>query len=69
MKNWFKLMLIKDIQIFIGFANFYQHFIIDASKIAILLIFLLKITRLLKLTPKKFKIDHNKIVGGGNSKI
>ena len=26
-KNWFKLTLIRDIQVFIGFANFYQHFI------------------------------------------
>ena len=26
-KNWPKPKLVQDIQVFIGFANFYQHFI------------------------------------------
>ena len=27
MKNWLELMLIRDIQVFISFINFYQRFI------------------------------------------
>ena len=54
---------------FIGFANFYQRFIQGFSKIAVLFICLLKITRSsYKLAPKAFKADDNKIVSDGGSK-
>ena len=34
MKNWFKLKSIKDIQVFLGFTNFYSYFIQSFNKIA-----------------------------------
>ena len=54
---------------FIGFANFYWRFIQDFSKIAISLIFLLKITRLSKkLVLEKFNADKNEIVSGSGNR-
>ena len=48
---------------FISFANFYQGFIQNFSKITALLISLLKITRLfIKLDLKAFGADNNKII-------
>ena len=41
-KNWPELKSVHDIQVFLGFVNFYQHFIQDFSKIAGLLISMLK---------------------------
>ena len=62
-------MLVRDIQVFIGFANFYQRFIQDLCKIAILLISLLIISRSSKkLTLKAFKADDNEIVNSDSSK-
>ncbi len=37
-KSWLDLKLAKDIQVFLGFANFYKKFIKNFSKIATLLI-------------------------------
>ena len=62
-KNWFKHTSIRNIQIFVWFTNFYQCFIQVFSKIAILLILLLKATGLSNLAPKKFRANNNKIVG------
>lgn len=45
-KNWPKLKLVWDIQVFLVFANFYQYFIQDFRKIATLLTLILKMTRL-----------------------
>ena len=67
-KNWPELTSIRDIQVFIGFANFYQYFIQGFSKIAILLTSRLKITGLSKSAPKAFKADDNKVVGGNGSR-
>ena len=54
---------------FIGFTNFYQRFIQGFSKIAILLISLLKTTGSSKeLTPKAFKVDGNEVVGGSSDR-
>ena len=54
---------------FLGFANFFQHFIQGFSKIAALLTLLLKTTRSLeKLALKAFKAGNNKVVGGGSGR-
>ena len=41
-KSWPKLKLLQDIQVFIEFVNFYQHFIQEFSKITALLTSILK---------------------------
>lgn len=43
MKGWLELKLIKDIQIFIEFANFYWYFIQSFSKTAALFTLMLKV--------------------------
>ena len=43
-KEWPKPKLVQDIQIFLGFANFYQQFIQGFSKIAVVLTSMLKTT-------------------------
>ena len=69
MKNWLESILVRNIQVFIGFGNFYQCFIQSFSKIAIPLISMLKITKLFKkLASKSFKAGNNKVVEGGNSR-
>ena len=66
-KNWPKLTLVRDIQVFIGFANFYRRFIQGFSRIAALLISLLKTTRLSEeLALKVFRADNNEIFEVGN---
>ena len=64
-KNWLELTLVREIQVFIGFANFYQRFNQGFSKIAAPLTLLLKAIRLSDLGPKMFKRDDNKVVGVG----
>ena len=65
MKNWPKPTSIKDIYMFIGFANFYQSFIQGFSKIAALLTSMLKTTKSFEeLAPKAFKANNNKVVEG-----
>ena len=60
-------MLIKDNQVFIGFAYFYQYFIQDFSIIAILFILILKtIKKFVNLILKVFKADSNEIVLNNN---
>ena len=61
-------MLVRNIQVFISFANFYQCFIQSFNRIAILLIFLLKIIELSNLVLKVFRADENKIVIIGGSR-
>ena len=46
-KNWWKLKTICNIQVFLGFNNFYQQFIQGFSRIIALLILILKVIRLL----------------------
>ena len=43
-KEWLEPKSVRDIQVFLGFTNFYQQFIQDFSKIAIPLISMLKTT-------------------------
>ena len=70
-KNWPKLKFMRDIQGFLDFANFYQHFIQGFSKKARSLTLMLKTTSLTSLstilqslidTTDKYKVD-----GGENS--
>ena len=65
MKNWPKPTLGRDIDMFIGFANFYLHFIQGFNKIAALLISMLKkIGSSEKLALRAFKAGINKVFGG-----
>ena len=68
-KNRPELTSVRDIQVFIGFANCYKSFIQGFSTIAAPLISLLKTTGSSdKSAPKAFKADGNEVVGGGGSK-
>lgn len=62
-KNWLKPKSIKDIQIFLGFANFYYCFIQYFSRIAILLTSMLKILTLLSGS------QSSKIADGVNDEV
>ncbi len=48
MKTWLDRQSVRDIQVFLGFANFYRRFIKNFGKIAALLTSILQITK--KLT-------------------
>ena len=68
-KNWPKPKFMKNIQVFLGFANFYQRFIQDFSKIAISLTSMLQIMKLLKnllLSIDVVESDEVETVGGGD---
>ena len=62
-KNWPEPKSVQNIQVFIGFANFYQNFIQGFSRIAALLTSMLKKTRSLNLALKVLGADE--VVGGG----
>ena len=64
-KNWPEPTSVRDIQVFISFANFYRRFIQGFSRIAAPLASILKTTGSSKLAPKTFKAGNNKVVGGG----
>ena len=61
-KNWPEPKLVQDIQVFIGFSNFYWYFIRSFSRIAAPLTLILKTTRSLDLASRELEI--NKIVRG-----
>ena len=68
-KNWPEPTSVKDIQVFIGFPNFYQCFIRGFSKIIAPLTSILKTTGLSEeLAPKLFGAGNNKVVWGGNGR-
>ena len=62
-RNWPELKSVRDIQVFIGFANFYWRFIQGFNNIVEPLSSILMITGLLDLALWEFRAD--KIVGGG----
>ena len=65
-KKWLELTSIRDIQLSIGFANFYQCFIRGFSRIAAPLTSILKTTwSSAKLAIRAFRAGNNEIVGGG----
>ena len=68
-KNWPEPTSVRDIQVFIGFANFYQRFIRGFSRIAIPLTSMLKTIGLSeKSALRAFRTGNNKVVGGGGSR-
>ena len=69
MKNWPKPTSVRDIQVFIGFANFYWRFIQGFSRIVVLLTSILKITGLFEESASRaFRVDNNEVVRGGSGK-
>ena len=64
-KNWPEPTSVRDIQVFIGFANFYQRFIQGFSRIAAPLTSLLKTIGSSESAPKAFRADDNGVVGVG----
>ena len=64
-KNWPEPTLVRDIRVFIGFANFYRHFIRGFSRIAAPLTSLLKATGSLDSAPKAFRADDDEVVEVG----
>ena len=64
-KNWPEPKSVQDIQVFIGFANFYQRFIGGFSKIAAPLTSMLKTTGSSD-SPKRN--DDDEVVGGGGDR-
>ena len=67
-KAWHEPKLVRDIQVFIKFANFYRRFIQGFSKIAALLTSMLKISLQLAGALPATGVDNSKVVGssGGN---
>ena len=66
-KNWPKPTSVRDIQVFINFANFYRRFIQGFSRIAAPLTSLLKTTGSSDSASKAFRTNDNEVVGGGGS--
>ena len=64
-RNWSEPKSVRDIQVIIGFANFYQRFIRGFSKIAARLTSILKTTGLLDLAQRD---DNNEVVRGGGDR-
>ena len=64
-KNWPKQKSIQNIQIFIGFANFYQRFIRSFSRIAASLTSMLKTTGSSNMP---LRDDDDKFIGGGRDR-
>ena len=64
-KKWPEPKLVQDIKIFIGFANFYWHFIKDFSRITALLTAMLKTTG--SSVTSLSRVDDNEVVGGGDT--
>ena len=68
-KNWPKPMSVREIQMFIGFANFYRRFIRGFSRIAASLTSMLKTTGSSEESaPRAFKAGNDEVVGGGSGR-
>ena len=61
-KAWPKPKSVQDIQVFIGFANFYRRFIQGFSKIATLLTSMLKPSLQPTDAPPAIGIDNSKVI-------
>ena len=64
-KNWPKLKLVQDIQVFIGFANFYQQFIQSFSRITAPFTSMLKTTGSSNLAQED---NGNEVIRGDGNK-
>ena len=68
-KNWPELTSVKDIQVFIDFANFYRRFIQGFSRIAAPLTSMLKTTGSSKESAlRAFRAGNDEVVGGGGGR-
>ena len=68
-KNWPKPTSVRDIQVFIGFANFYRRFIRGFSRIAAPLTSMLKTTGSSEESaPRAFRAGNDEVVGGGGGR-
>ena len=67
-KNWPEPTSVRDIQVFLGFTNFYWRFIRGFSRIAAPLISLLKTIRSSDSASKAFRADDNEVVCSGGGK-
>ena len=67
MKNQLKSKQIYNIQVFLGFANFYQQFIPNFSKTSILLILILKTIRLFNWLGFKKNDDEKSVYKRNNN--
>ena len=68
-KNWPEPTSVRDIQVFIGFANFYRRFIRGFSRIAAPLTSMLKTTGPSEESaPKAFRAGNDEVVGGGGGR-
>ena len=64
-KKWPEPESVWDIQVFIGFANFYRHFIKGFSKIVAPLTAILKTIG--SSIASASRVDNNEVVGGGGA--
>ena len=68
-KNWPEPTSVRDIQVFIGFANFYRRFIRGFSRIAAPLTSMLKTTGSSEESaPRAFRAGNDEVVGGGGGR-
>ena len=68
-KNWPEPTSVRDIQVFIGFANFYRRFIQGFSRIAAPLTSMLKTTGSSEESaPRAFRAGNDEVVGGGGGR-
>ena len=65
-KAWPEPKSIRDIQVFIGFANFYRRFIQGFSKIAVPFTLMLKISPQLTSTLLATDVDNSKVIGNSD---
>lgn len=62
-KNWLKSISVRNMKIFISFANFYQYFIQNFCKIIILLITILITIKLFEILASNISaVNNNKFV-------
>ena len=64
-RNWLEPKSVQDIQVFIGFANLYQQFIQDFSRIVASLTSMLKATGSSESAPR-LEANDDEVVGGGD---
>ena len=65
-KDWLKLKSVRNIQVFLGFANFYWQFIQGFNKIVVLLTLILK-TIELSYKPALSRNDNDRSIFGKNN--
>ena len=63
-RNWSEPKSVQNIQVFIGFTNFYRRFIQGFNRIAAPLTLMLKTTESSDLAPR-LRANDNEVVGGG----